>query len=215
LPVLPPLAIVAAAYGPIPGRPLLSYAGVALALKLALPAMPWGLSFQSGTVQPVAPSLSEYCERARGNELLVLNIDDNLYAAALPLPKLRYGLMEHGPAEGSYAMPFQTMGIIVNTGQFNDLARWEPLYRERLRQWGLDSPEPIASLIQIDSPADLARLVDAHPATDFLLPDRYRSTVDALAQTTHELVPAAPGHFFLLARDLLPRSAPPAWTCRL
>jgi len=89
------------------------------------------------------------------------------------------------------------------------------LFRQRLRAWGLDSGEPIGTLILAGSPEELARTVGAHPASDFLLPQQYRAAVEPAARQTHQLVEAGGNHFFLLSKEARPRAAPPAWSCRL
>ena len=157
LPLLPALAILGASYGPFSTmRPvwwMLALVAAAFVLKAGAPASPAGLSFASGTVQPVAPLLSSYCEQDRGNEFVLAGVDDGFYAATLPLPRLRY-------AE------------------------------------------------QVDS---TAAYINAHPDSDFLLPDRYRF---AAAPDSHVLIDAAPDYFFLLARHALP-ATPPRWSCGL
>jgi hypothetical protein len=219
LPAVPALAIVAAGYGPLgqvrSGKWMLALAGVAFLVKAAYPAAPWGISLQKGTVQPAAPALSSYCDRARGNELIVVDIPDDLYASVLPLPKLRYAMVGVATVSGAYAMPFDYLGIVIPASQFNDLARWEPLYRERLHEWGLDSTEPVGTLILLHSPAELSEVIRAHPATDFFIPERYLQAVGAVSRATHdlELVPAP--FFLLLSRTPIARATPPAWTCHM
>jgi hypothetical protein len=137
---------------------------------------------------------------------------DDLYGSALPLSRLRYALVGAAPhVSGPYAMDFAQMGIITTADQFNHLAEWLPVFRERLRQWGLDSTEPVATLIQVSSPAELAEVVRAHPESDFLLPSRYSEAADA----AHAAADAFPDHYFLLSRRALSRLEPPAWTCRM
>jgi len=217
LPMVPAAAILATAYGPFSARRMpawmLVLAAAAFAGKVCFPSAPWGISFASGTVQPVAPLLSGYCERNRANELIVVGVDDDLYASALPLAKLRYCLVGDAAAE-EYAMPFEDLGITLTASQYNDLGRWGPVFRQRLREWGLDSEEPIGTLIVAATPEELARLVRLHPASDFLVPNRYRQALDAMAQPEHELVEVR-DHFFALSRNGQVRNAPPAWSCRL
>jgi len=210
LPAIPAMAILAGAYGPFAtGRaakwmlvfPLAAFAG-----KAAFPRMPWSISFEP-TTQAVAPLLSSYCERGRGNELIVVDVVDDIYAATLPLTQLRYAVVGGGPEAGSYGMPFREMGIAVTTAEFGEIARLEPMYRDRLRQWGIDSSKPIATLIVAPTQQDLAELVRDHPMVDFVMPDRYR----AAAGASHEVVGAG-GYLLLLAKSALPR-APRAWTC--
>src|SRR6185369_9143553 len=115
---------------------------------------PWGLSFLRGTVQPVAPLLSGYCTQARAQELILVGMDDDLYASTLPLHKLRYSLIGASISGGKYTMPFDSMGIVLTAAEFNDLARWTPVFRDRLREWGIDSDEPIGTLITPHSVAE-------------------------------------------------------------
>jgi hypothetical protein len=178
--------------------------------------MPWGLSFKSGTVQPVAPLVSAYCARNRANELILVGVDDDLYAAALPLPGLRYCLVGASPtAAGPYAMDFSSMGISVTAGQFNSPDRWMPAFRGRLREWGLDSAAPIATLILAANTEELAQTIRAHPGSDFLIPDRYRAALEDVGSGHQILREGPPGHWLLLARDSQTRPAPPAWSCGL
>ena len=219
LPMVPPLAILAAGYGPLFSKRtapwMLALIIAAFVVKAAMPDAPWGISFHRGTVQADAPLLSEYCQRARGNELILVGMDDDLYASTLPLAKLRYCLVGASLAGGQYGMNFGDMGIILTAAQFDGLDQWEAVFRQRLRDWGLDSGEPIGTLILAGSPEELARMIRAHPASDFLLPQQYRAAVEAAALATHQLVEGAGNHFFLLSREARPRAAPPAWSCWL
>jgi len=219
LPMVPALAILATVYGPLFSKRRASWTlalvGAVFLAKAAVPAAPWGISFHRGTVQAVAPLVSAYCQRARGNELILVGMDDDLYASTLPLPKLRYCLVGANLNGGQYGMNFRDMGIILTAAQFDGLEQWEPVFRQRLREWGLDSGEPIGTLILAGSPEELARTIGAHPASDFLLPQQYRAAVEAEAMETHQLVEAGGDHFFLLSKEARARAAPPAWSCCL
>jgi hypothetical protein len=209
LPMVPALAILAAAYGPLAaGTPSKGVLAIALALVVAkaiTPGAPWGMSFAKGTVQPLAAPLQSYCEMGRSSELIVVGMGDDLYAAALPLARLRYALVG-APAlpSGPYIMNFPEMGIVVTAGQFDHLAQWLPIFRERLKQWGLDSTAPVGTLIEAATPAELTDVVRAHPDSDFLMPDRYAGMADA----AHVRVEAFPDHYFLLSRHVEARRAP-------
>jgi hypothetical protein len=185
----------------------------AFMVKVSAPELPWGLDYRAGTVQPTAPTLSAYCAQARGNELIVLDLADDLYAAVLPLARLRYATVApvEAPA-GPYALPFAEMGITVTVDQFNDLARYTPAFRDRLRQWGLDSSDPIATVIVARTEADLATLIRAHPESDFLVTGAYRKAVESAPQ---EVIGAAADHLLLLSRIPVARPSPPAWSCRM
>ena len=217
LPLLPAMAILAAVYGPFaqmrPSWWMAMLAGAALLLKTLAPDAPWGISFHRGTVQAVAPIVSNYCQQARANELILVGMDDDLYASILPLERLRYALQGPARAEGPYAMSFAQMGIVVTAAQFDELEKWTPVFRQRLREWGLDSDAPIGTLIVAESPGDFAAMVRAHAGSDFLFPDHLRAAVEAAAAATHVMVEAAPGHFLLLSREGRRRAGALGWSC--
>jgi len=180
LPLIPALAIVSCVYGPVaqtkPPSWILILAGAALLWKAIAPDTPWGISFHAGTVQPVAPIVSNYCQQERGNELILVGVDDNFYATTLPLSGLNYAIEGSPDSEGL---------------------------------------TPAGTFVLKASLADFPRLVQSHPASDFLFPDRYRQVVEAAAGDTHVLVDAVPGHFLLLSREGRPRGAPLSWSCWL
>ena len=174
LPLVPALALLAAAWGPFRSRQYAPWMLVVLAagflVKGNAPELPWGLDYRTSTVQHTAPILSAYCAQARGNQLIILDVADDLYAAVLPLARLRYVTL--APVEtpaGPFTKHFEEMGIMVTVDQFNHLARYTPAFRDRLREWGLDSGAPIATLITAHGAADLTALVRAHPESDFLI----------------------------------------------
>jgi hypothetical protein len=217
LPLVPALALLAAAWGPFRTQRYAPWMLVVLAaaflIKASAPELPWGLDYRAGTVQPAAPILSAYCAQARGNELIVLEMADDLYASALPLAHLRYAIVAPvATPAGPYTMPFAEMGITVTVDQFNDLARYTPAFRAHLHDWSLDSGAPIATLITARTAADLTSLVRAHPGSDFLIPAAYRSAVESAPQ---EVIGAAADYLLLLSRTPLARTSPPAWSCRM
>ncbi len=217
LPLIPALAVLAAGWGPFStprySRWMLLGLGAFFFVKISLPQAPWGLNFEGGTVQPAAPALVSYCEQARGNPLIVVDLADDLYAATLPLARLRYAAVVPAAAGASpYAMPFETLGITVTGEQFRDLAALTPAYRTRLREWSLDSEAPIATLITVRTAAELAALAAAHANTDFLVPATYRNALQAAPQ---EYVGASLNYFLLLSRVAVPRLTRPAWTCKM
>ena len=222
LPLLPALALLAAAWGPFRSRQYAPWMLVALAagflVKSSAPELPWGLDYRAGTVQPTAPILSDYCAQARGNELIILDVAhldvaDNRYAAVLPLARLRYVTVApvEAPA-GPFTRHLEEMGITVTVDQFNHLARYTPVFRDRLRQWGLDSDAPIATVITAHGADDLTALVRAHPESDFLISADYRKAVESAPQ---ELIVAAPDYLLLLSHIPVARASPPGWSCRM
>src|ERR1035441_7032122 len=96
------------------------------------------------------------------------------------------------------------MGITVTVDQFNHLARYTPVFRDRLRQWGLDTDAPIATVITAHGADDLTALVGAHPESDFLISALYRQAVESAPQ---ELIVAAPDYLLLLSRIQIGRAS--------
>jgi hypothetical protein len=216
LPLLPALALLAAAWGPFRTRQYAPWILVVLAAgflaKSSAPDQPWGLDYRGGTVQRTAPILSAYCAQARGNELIIVDVADDLYAAVLPLARLHYATIApvESPA-GPYRMPFEEMGIMVTVDQFNNLARYTPAFRQRLREWGLDSAAPIATVITAHGADELTALVRAHPESDFLISSLYRKAVESAPQ---EAIGVA-DYVLLLSRTPVARASPPGWSCRM
>ncbi len=105
-------------------------------------------------------------------------------------------------------MPFTDMGITVTVDQFNELAQHVPAFRARLREWSLDSPDAIATLITARIGADLAALVRAHPESDFLIPGVYR---EAVRSAPHEAIGARGG----LSSPALAHAPKPQFAARL
>ncbi len=217
LPLVPALALLAAAWGPFRSRQYAPWMLVVLAagflVKGNAPELPWGLDYRTSTVQHTAPILSAYCAQARGNQLIILDVADDLYATVLPLARLRYVTL--APVEtpaGPFTQHFEEMGIMVTVDQFNHLARYTPAFRDRLREWGLDSGAPIATLITAHGAADLTALVRAHPESDFLISAAYRNAVESAPQ---ELIGAAADYLLLLSRTPVERASPPSWSCRM
>ena len=217
LPLVPALALIAAGWGPFRTRQYAPWMLVALAagllIKVSAPEQPWGLDYRAGTAQRASPILSDYCAQGRGNELIILDMADDLYATALPLARLRYAaLTPLATRAGPYSMPFEEMGIAVTVDQFNDLARYTPGFRARLREWGLDSGAAIATVIAPRTEGELTALARAHPESDFLLPGVYRKAVESAPQ---ELIGAGQDYVLLLSRIAVKRVTPPEWSCRM
>jgi hypothetical protein len=217
LPLVPALALLAGAWGPLRTRQYAPWMavvlGAAFLIKASAPGLPWGLDYRGGTVQAAAPVLSSYCAQARGNDLIVLELTDDLYASVLPLARLRYATVTPVAAPaGPYAMPFAEMGITVSVDQFDHLRELTPVFRDRLRRWGLDSDAPLGTLIEARSLAEVGQLMRAHPEIDFLIPDRYQV---ALENVPHDVVRASAGYLLALSRTAVRRTAPAAWTCRM
>jgi 4-amino-4-deoxy-L-arabinose transferase-like glycosyltransferase len=167
-PAIPALAILAARA--IPPRIALPVAAVALIVKLAVPSQIWALDLRPPVLHPSVTLLDDYARLHRGRELILVDPFDGFYSSTLPLPKVRYcfvnpaGVPPQGPLDLHY------LGIVVSGEEFADLGHLEPVYRARLREWNLDSAEPIATAIVVKSREEADALVAAHPQSDFLLP---------------------------------------------
>jgi 4-amino-4-deoxy-L-arabinose transferase-like glycosyltransferase len=216
IPSLPPMAIIAASYVPLPkgsARWLLAASAMAFVTKIALPQQPFGLSFAGGTIQTAAAPLSAYCALNRGNELIIGDAVDDLYATTLPLPKLRYAIVNSSMSAGQDTLDFPSMGITVTAAQFDNLPAWMPQFRQRLRAWGVTGDEPIATLIVAATPEQLMDVVRAHPQSDFFMPARFRASAKAADGAGHDWRDAGSAYFLLLSQTRQPRQTPPAWTC--
>jgi 4-amino-4-deoxy-L-arabinose transferase-like glycosyltransferase len=211
--LLPPLCLLAGCLGPLATgarqRWLVGILCVAFAVKASARTELWGLSFGATTPLPAISLLRAYAARERPNPLVLVEADDELYSASLPLPKIHYLWIDPSGGVQRLAPHYAYLGITVTADQFDDLPRWEPEFRARLREWDLDSDEPIATAVVADTDADVAKVIVAHPEADYYLPERFRPSVAAGAASTHELVPASPERFFLLSRQSPKRPANP------
>lgn len=171
-PAIPALAILAART--IPPRIAIPIAAVALIVKLGIPTQPWAIDLRPTVLHPSVTMLDGYASQHRNRELILVDPFDGFYSSVLPLPKVRYcfvspaGVPPQGPLDLHY------LGIAVSADEFARLPQLEGTWRARLREWGLDSPEPIATAIVPKSREEVVALIAAHPATDFLLPESYR-----------------------------------------
>lgn len=219
IPSLPPMAIAAVSYAPLSKRSgwwMLALLAAAFAAKATVfSGQPFGLAFAGGTIQSAAAPLSAYCGLNRGNDLIVGDAVDDLYAAALPFAKLRYAIVSASMSAGQDTLDFPSMGITVTAEQFDNLAAWMPQFRQRLREWGVESGDPIASLIVAATPEQLMDVVRAHPRSDFFMPARFRAAAKAADGGEHEWVDATPRYFLLLSREPVARTVAAAWGCGL
>jgi len=205
---VPPLAMLAACYSPVRAKWLVALLLAAFAMKAAAPSKDWGLSF--GVNPPIASEswLRAYSDRGRANPLVLVDTDDDLYSATLPLPKIHYCWVDPTGAIQAMAPHYVDLGITVTARQFIAMQHWEPMFRARLRQWGLDSDDPIATAVVADSDADVAKIVAAHPEADYYLPSRFQAILTGVAATTHDRFVVSNDRFFLLSRQRAEAGAP-------
>ena len=201
LPLLPLLAIAAAAYAP--WWALLAAAPAAFLLS------PTGkVSLDDG--RSVVRLAETYCEMDRGNDLIVIGIDDNFSVSTLPLPKLRYAIRGAAHDPGQVTLDFRRMGIVLPAVEF-DLTQARNQYSAELRAWGLPNDEALGTVIGWERPEELAALVRTHAAVDFLFP-----AGEAPASEMHTTTLAGPGRgTLLLSRTPRARPTPRRRACRL
>lgn len=208
--LMAPLALLVANFVPTRyQRYLVGALALVFVLKLATTDRLWSLAYSSSHPLAAAPLLRSYAYRHRPNELILVNTDDEFYSSTLLLPKVRYSFLDPDHVAVRYAPYYVDLGITVSTAVFADLGRWEPMFRNRLRSWGLDSDEPIATTIVADSERDLLNVIQTHPASDFYLPAPLLPAVAQATTLTHDVAGASPDRCFLLARKS-PESAPSA-----
>lgn len=207
--LIAPLCLLAAGSLPAKYESWIAAALVlALGAKLLAPSQVWSLAYSASQPLAASPWLRAYLDRGRANELILVDPDDEFYSAVLPLPKVRYCFRDPNNVTIRYAPYYVDLGITVTAAVFADPARWEPVFRERLRAWGLDSSEPIATAIIARDGADVIAIIRSHPRSDFYLPANLESPARAAAQATHWYAPASSGRFFLLSNHS-PTGVPP------
>jgi hypothetical protein len=181
-------------------------------VKAAFGSQIWGVPFAPPPPLPAAKWLRWYEERGRPNELIEVDSDDEFYATTLPLPKLRYCYLDPTQVVRRVEPHYGFLGITVTTAQFEDLTHWEPRFRQRLVEWGLDSTAPMATNIMSDSVEDILHLVVSHPGSDFYLPANIFSRLPAEVIAARRSLPLSNGRWFLLSPDAPNRQAAPrAW----
>jgi 4-amino-4-deoxy-L-arabinose transferase-like glycosyltransferase len=168
-PAIPALALAGSRV--LPPKPVAAVLLAVLAVKIAFPAEPWGIGLRPGVLHPSVTLLDDYARLHRNRELILVDPFDGFYSAVLPLPKVRYCFVSLAGVPPQPPLDLHHLGIVVTAEEFADMDRLPPLWRARLREWGLDSTEPVATAIVARSGDEVARLVAGHPGADFLLPD--------------------------------------------
>jgi 4-amino-4-deoxy-L-arabinose transferase-like glycosyltransferase len=191
-PAVPALAILVARA--IPPRVLVPLAAIAFVLKLGIPAQPWSLEFRPGVLHPSVTMLDDYARQHRNRELILVDPFDGFYSSTLPLRKVHYCFVSPSGLPPQGALDLHYLGIVVSGEEFARLPQLESTWRTRLRAWGLDSSDPIATSIVPKSREEVVSLIAAHPDTDFLLPENYRGLL-----TAHTPGESAGGFFLALA----------------
>jgi hypothetical protein len=201
LPVYPALAILVA--GVIPVSRAKWALGLAVALfagKLLAPSQPWGIPWDPEVVNPSDAALARYAALHRGNELLVVEPDDEFYSACLGLPQVRYVYVDGRPPRHT-ALDLPYLGILITAQEFARLPEMRPEFERRLREWGLDSGDPIATTILAPTEDSVGPLIRDHPDSDFFVPAAWILR----DQSVHQVLPMRGQRAFLLARKMIHR----------
>jgi hypothetical protein len=191
-PAIPALAILVARA--IPPRIAIPIAAVALAVKLAVPVHPWGIELRPGILHRSVALLDGYARQHRNRGLILVDPFDGFYSSVLPLPKVRYCFVSSSGVPPQGPLDLHELGIVVTGEEFARLPQLEGTWSARLREWGLDSSEPIATSIVPKSREEVVSLIATHPGTDFLLPESYRASMPG-----HTPGESAGGFFLALA----------------
>jgi hypothetical protein len=168
-PAIPALAILGAGLLRYRWAPILC--GALLVVKVAMPAQPWGIELDPGVLHPPVRMLDEYVQLHRGRELILVDPFDGFYSAVLPLPKVRYVFVAPGGVPPQPPLDLHYLGILVSADEFASMERLRPVWRERLREWGLDSDEPIATAVVARSREEVEQFMRSRPEADYLVPD--------------------------------------------
>jgi hypothetical protein len=213
---VPSLILIAGLYSPLLNG---KWAAVVIAavclvfiVKLANPGRDFGVSVRPGTTLAAAPVLSRYCGEHRAADLYILGVDDEFYSAALPLHRVRYAWIDAADVVAQEHPHLVYLGILLPAAEFPQLDQKLPLYRDRLRAWGLDSTRAVATGLPAHDAAGLLQIIHDHPESDFLVA---RSILPDPGHTASHRVVFANADFALLESTSEVGVEPAAWTCRL
>jgi 4-amino-4-deoxy-L-arabinose transferase-like glycosyltransferase len=210
---VPSLILIAALYSPLlngkGAAVFVGIAGLVFALKIANPEQAWGVSMRSGTTIASAPVLSRYCNEHRAATLYLIGVDDEFYSAVLPLKKVRYAWVDPTNLVGREHPHLAYLGILLPPADFARLDEKLPVFRDRLRAWGLDSTEAVATGVAANDNAGLAQLIHDHPESDFLV----GRTI--LQNDANHKVAFASADFTLLEATKPSGQAPSEWSCEM
>jgi 4-amino-4-deoxy-L-arabinose transferase-like glycosyltransferase len=129
------------------------------------------LPFAPESVSASAAKLEQYAAMKRTTELFIVEPDDQFYSACLRLPRVRYVYIDPRSERRRYPLDFEHLGILIPVADFE---KPHDIYRQRLKEWGLDSDSPIGTTILAGSTEEIERLIAAHPHSDFYWRGEFR-----------------------------------------
>src|SRR5262249_41684332 len=119
-PLVPAMAIATALAIPkLKRRIVLAAMAVIAIAKIALFAQPFGISFRPEFVNPSYAALDAYAARHRGNDLIIIEPDDQFYSANLDLAHARYLWLDASTRRTGAPLDFEHLGITVTASDFN------------------------------------------------------------------------------------------------
>jgi hypothetical protein len=208
--ILPPLCILGAALSPrFLDRHAAATACAVVLLLFGKAAVsdthPWSL-------RPAAPELEgaramrAYYHLHRAAELISVETDDQFYSATIPLPRVRYCFLDPSGWVRRFAPHYPALGITLTAEQFIAIRASLPDFAKRLREWGLNSTEPVGTAITLRDPSELAAIVQARPESDFYIPTAWTMAADP--GRSHQTVPYSSARAFLFSRTAGQRTLP-------
>ena len=196
LPLFPAMAILAASAIPRKWAPAALAAAAALFIvKVLAPHASWGVPFRPESVNSSYTALDAYAARHRANDLILIDPDDQFYSSDLRLAHVRYCFIDPPARRPRNPLDFEYLGITVTAPEFNRIGELTPMFAERLRQWDLNSTEPIATVI-LANRDEIANLILSHPESDFYLSPEWSAADSGVHDLWHPTGPRV----FLLSR---------------
>jgi 4-amino-4-deoxy-L-arabinose transferase-like glycosyltransferase len=213
---IPSLILIAGLYSPLLNKKsayvMIAVVSAAFAIKLANPDRDFGISIRQGSTIAAVPALSQYCAEHRATDLYILGVDDEFYSAVLPLHRVRYGWIDSTDLVAREHPHLAYLGILIPADDLKHLDQKLPLFRDRLRAWGLDSTRAVATGLSAHDVDELLQIIRDHPDNDFLVA---RSILPNSDQAPSHRVVIANSDFILLETRSPVGSEAAGWSCAM
>ena len=174
--------------------------GILFVVRVVAAGQPWSLRPSSPPLES-AKALRAYYDFHREAELIAVQPDDEFYSATLPLPHVRYVFLDPSNAVQQSVPYYVPLGITLTAQQFISLPALLPEFMARLHMWGLDSEEPVGSVVTVAKPSEVADIVRSRRDTDFYLPSSWNIGIKDI-DSTYEVVQYSTTRLFLLSRGV-------------
>lgn len=161
---------------------------------------------------PAAPALSRYCTEHRATDLYVFGINDEFYSGVLPLHCVRYGFIDPAGVVAREHPHLAYLGLLIPATELAQVDAKLPVYRDRLRAWGLELTKAVATGIFAHDAAALVQIIHDHPESDFLVA---RSILADPEHTSSHHLAFANKDFALLESKLPVATESPGWSCEM